>query len=338
MTTLTTDGLMEGSDGTVRTISTGAQGWVLKGGFDRMIVVAGEALIDLIVHQDAHVTASLGGGPFNTARTAGRLVVDVAFLGRLSTDRFGGMLATALTDDGVDPRWTTTTDAPTTLAVAELDASGAASYRFHLAETSAPTLGLDDVLAALRSVPRIVHVGALGLVIEPIASALAAGIQRASPETLVMVDPNCRPRAIRDRDAYLARLDGILARADLIKVSADDLAYLAPDAHRGDAARALLTHRRAVVLLTDGAAAVSVFGPGFAFDVPVPKVDVVDTIGAGDAFGGGFLARWVDRGYGRPELADETAVRDAATVAIDVATRTCLHPGADPPRRSELDW
>ena len=303
-----------------------------------MIVVAGEALIDLIVHQDGHLAASPGGGPFNTARTVGRLGVDVAFLGSLSTDRFGGMLATALTDDGVHLRWATTTDAPTTLAVAELDASGAASYRFHLAETSAPTLSLDDVLVALRNEPRVVHVGSLGLAVEPIASALAAGIEQASPETLVMVDPNCRPRVIRDREAYLARLGSILARADVIKVSGDDLAYLAPDASRVDAARALLADRSAVVMLTDGASAVSVFGPGFAFEVPVPKVKVVDTVGAGDAFGGGFVARWVERGFERPELADETAVRDAVTLAIDVATRTCLRPGADPPRRNELAW
>lgn len=301
-----------------------------------MIVVAGEALIDLIVHPDGHLTAIPGGGPFNTARTVGRLGVDVGFLGRLSTDRFGGMLATALTDDGVDLRWASLTDAPTSLAVAELDATGAASYRFHLAETSAPTLSLDDVLVALRSEPQVLHVGTLGLVVEPIASALAAGIARAGPDTLVMVDPNCRPRVIRDRGAYLARLHGVLARADVVKVSADDLAYLDPDVRPREAARKLLANRSAVVLLTDGASAVCVLGPGFEIELPVPKVEVVDTVGAGDAFGGGFLARWVERGFGRSELADEAAVRDAVSLAIDVAVRTCLRPGADPPRRHEL--
>ncbi|MEA2608636.1 MAG: fructokinase [Chloroflexota bacterium] len=303
-----------------------------------MIVVAGEALIDLILHPDGHLTAIPGGGPFNTARTVGRLGVDVAFLGRLSTDRFGGMLATALTDDGVDLRWVASTDVPTTLAVAELDADGAASYRFHLAETSAPTLGLDDVLAALRNTPRVVHVGTLGLVVEPIASALAAGIAQAGPETLVMVDPNCRPRVIRDRAAYLRRLRSVFARADIVKVSADDLAYLAPDVGPTDASRTLLSDGCAIVLLTDGGSAVSVFAPEFEFELPVPKVTVVDTVGAGDAFGGGFLARWVDRGFGRPELADQAAVRDAVSLAIDVAVRTCLRPGADPPHRSEVAW
>lgn len=301
-----------------------------------MIVVAGEALIDLIVHPDGRLNAIPGGGPFNTARTVGRLGLDVAFLGSLSTDRFGRMLADALADDGVDLRWATMTEAPTTLAVAELDATGAASYRFHLAETSAPTLGLDDVLVALRSAPRVVHVGTLGLAIEPIASALADGIARASPDTLVMVDPNCRPRVIVDRAAYLARLRDILARADVVKVSVDDLAYVEPDARPREAARSMIGDRCAVALLTDGARAVSVLGPGFAFQLPVPKVKVVDTVGAGDAFGGGFLARWVERGFGRSELASEAAVHDAVALAIDVAVRTCLRPGADPPRRTEL--
>ena len=301
-----------------------------------MIVVAGEALVDLILHPDGRLAAVPGGGPFNTARTIGRLGVDVAFLGRLSTDRFGGILAGALTSDGVDLRWVTKTEAPTTLAVAELDAAGAATYRFHLAETSAPGLTLEDALAVLRSAPHALHVGTLGLVIDPMASALAAAVGRADRSTLVMVDPNCRPRVIVDREAYLARLRGVLARADVVKVSADDLTYITPDAPPLDAARLLLGDGAGVVLLTDGARAVTVLAEDFAFELPVPAREVVDTVGSGDAFGGAFLARWVERGSGRADLADPAALRDAVTLAIEVASLTCGRPGADPPRRSEL--
>ena len=105
-----------------------------------VIVVAGEALIDLIVHPDGHLTAVTGGGPFNTSRTIARLGGEVAFLGRLSEDRFGQQLRRALMADGVDLSFTETTDAPTTLAVAELDDRGAATYRFHTADTSVPGL------------------------------------------------------------------------------------------------------------------------------------------------------------------------------------------------------
>lgn len=303
-----------------------------------MIVVAGEALIDLILHPDDHLTVVPGGGPFNTARTIGRLGVQVAFLGRLSTDRFGGILSVALQNDGVDLRWAVMTEAPSTLAVAELDAAGSASYRFHLAETSAPGLTLEDTLAVLRSDPRAIHVGTLGLVVDPMASALAAGIGRADSATLVMVDPNCRPRVIPDREAYLARLQVVLARADVVKVSADDLTYMAPEATPVEAARSLLTDVTGVVLLTDGARPVTVLTREFAWELPVPKTATVDTVGSGDAFGGAFLARWIERGLGRADLADAAALKEAVALAIKVASLTCERPGADPPCRAELDW
>lgn len=303
-----------------------------------MIVVAGEALVDLIIHPDGRLSAIPGGGPFNTARAIGRLGVDVAFLGRLSTDRFGGILSAALARDGVDLQWVITTEAPTTLAVAELDAAGAASYRFHLAETSAPGLTLEDTLAVLRSEPQAIHVGTLGLVVDPMASALAAAVGRTDGSTLVMADPNCRPRVIPDRKAYLARLRGVLSRADIVKVSADDLTYLAPEATPLEAARSLLAEGVGVVLLTDGARPVIVLSATFGFDLPVPDVEVVDTVGSGDAFGGAFLARWIERGLDRHDLADAAALREAVALAITVASLTCQRPGADPPRRAELDW
>ena len=301
-----------------------------------MIVVAGEALIDLILDLDGHVRAIPGGGPFNVARTIGRLGGDVAFLGCLSTDRFGGLLRAALEGDGVDLGFVATAEAPTTLAIAELDDRGAATYRFHLAETSAPGLELGDVLKAVRSHPTALHVGTLGLVVEPMAAALGAGIASVDPSTLVMVDPNCRPRVIADRAAYLARLRGVLAGAHVVKVSADDLDYIVPGVVAAVAARGLLSDGPALVLLTDGHRDVRVVGHGYEFEVPVPVVRVVDTVGAGDAFGGAFLARWIECGRGIAELSDPEAVRDAVDVAVDVAALTCGRPGADPPRRAEV--
>ncbi len=135
---------------------------------------------------------------------------------------------------------------------------------------------------------------------------------------------------------YLARLEAVLARADVVKVSGDDLAYLASGVGWRVAARSLLEPGPSVVLVTDGGRAVGVVGRAMTFEVPVPAVPVVDTVGAGDAFGGGFLARWIERGLGRAELADPAALRDAVVLAIEVAGLTCQRPGADPPHRSEL--
>ncbi len=304
----------------------------------RMIIVAGEALIDLLVHPDGRLDAVPGGGPFNTARTIARLGGAVQFLGRLSTDGFGERLRSSLADDGVDLTLAETTDLPTTLAIAELDEQGTATYHFHTAETSAPGLSLEAVRAALATRPAAFHLGTLGLALEPIASVLAGEVGGLGDETLVMVDPNCRPAVIADRMAYLARLDQVVARADVVKVSSDDLGYVAPGADVHEAARTLLDRGPSVVLLTDGGRSVVVVTRSATLDIPVPAVRVVDTVGAGDAFGGGFLARWVERGLRRADLADTAAVRDAVTLAIEVASVTCQRAGADPPGRDELDW
>ena len=134
----------------------------------------------------------------------------------------------ALAADGVDGSLIETTAAPTTLAIAELDASGFATYRFHTADTAAPGLSPAAITAALALDPRALCVGSLGLVLEPMAEAIADGVAAAAPATFVLLDPNCRPVLIVDRNAYLDRLDGVLRRADVVKLSRDDLAYLSP--------------------------------------------------------------------------------------------------------------
>lgn len=303
-----------------------------------MIVVAGEALIDILVHPDGRLAAVPGGGPINTARTIARLAGDVGYLGCLSSDRFGDLLRDALTLDGVDLALAGTTDAPTTLAIAELDQRGAATYRFHTAQTSAPELTEAAVGRAFATRLHAFHLGTLGLVLEPMAAALAVGVAAAAAETLIMLDPNCRPGVIPDRTAYLDRLHAVAMRADVVKVSADDVAYLAPGVPVVEAAGALLNRGPSVVLLTDGARTVVVLTRTGTFEIAVPAVEVIDTVGAGDAFGGAFLARWIERGLGRADLADTAALRDAVNLAVTVASATCERPGADPPRRSELAW
>jgi fructokinase len=302
-----------------------------------MIVVAGEALIDLLVAPDGQVSARPGGGPLNTARTIGRLGGEVAFLGCLSTDRFGRRLRDALSADGVDLGLAETTDEPTTLAVADLDEQGAATYRFHTDGTSAPRLTASAVRAALVARPAALHLGTLGLVLEPMATALAGALP-VSSDTLVMIDPNCRPDVIPDRAAYLDRLEWMIARAAIVKASVDDLAYLAPVVSPVVAARALLERGPSLVLVTDGERPVLVVMADRVLEIPVPAVTVVDVVGAGDAFGGGFLARWTELGLGRAALADSGLVANAVRLAIEVATATCGRVGADPPRRAELGW
>ena len=133
---------------------------------------------------------------------------------------------------------------------------------------------------------------------------MATAVAETGPDTLVMVDPNCRPAAITDRSAYVARLLALLARADVVKASVDDLAFIAPRQSPDDAARAIVAGGTALVVVTGGPGPVAVVSPAFAFEVPVVPVEVVDSVGAGDAFGGALLARIVERSLGRAGLAD----------------------------------
>jgi fructokinase len=300
------------------------------------MVVAGESLVDLIVGVDATVTAVPGGGPYNVARALARLGGSCAYLGTLSADRFGRTLRDGLTSAGVDDRLAPSTELPTTLAVAELDESGSAAYRFYTDGTSAPALDRDEAAAALGLRPSAVYVGTLGLVLEPVAPSLEGLVDALPADALLVLDPNCRPAAITEPDAYAARLRRLLGRADVVKVSTEDLDYLATTDVGGTAAE-LLALGPGAVLVTDGGRAVRVATGAGTHTVGVPSVDVVDTVGAGDGFVGGFLAWCARHGMTRDRVAaTPAALVPAVEFAVTVAAITCQRAGADPPWAHEL--
>src|SRR5262249_24663911 len=186
----------------------------------RMIAVTGEVLIDLIADPDGCITPRLGGGPFNTARAIGRLGLAVAFLGRLSADRFGRQLQASLDADGVTLVVPGLTDAPTTLAVVDLDPAGSPRFRFYLDGPSAPALDYPAMAAALPGGLTALYAGGLALVMEPIATSIDRVVgSDLPPGALLMIDPNVRPEVIGDREAYLARLSRILHRAAVVKIT-----------------------------------------------------------------------------------------------------------------------
>ena len=302
-----------------------------------MIAVTGEALIDLVVDHDGRVAAQPGGGPFNTARTIGRLGLAPVFLGRLSQDRFGTLLRASLDRDGVAQGVPQLTGAPTTLATVDVDSGGAARYHFYLAGTSSVAMDYSELTAALPADVTALHAGSLALLAEPIATAIERLITSDVPaDTLVMIDPNCRPEAVTDREAYLARLSRILGRADVVKVSIEDLAYLSPGVPAHAAAAALLGQGPALILITDGPRTAQALMAGQEVSVEVPAVQVVDTIGAGDAFGGAFLAWWSANGLTRSDLHRCGQVLEALQAAVEVAAVTCTRVGAEPPWLKEV--
>ena len=302
-----------------------------------LILVAGEALIDLVPGSPAAdaLAAHPGGAAFNAARTIGRLEQPVAYLGRMSRDRFGRRLEELLAEDGVRLDAIVRTEEPTTLALVDVDSHGVARYRFYTERTAATGLTPEDALAARPDDVSIVHAGTLALLLEPVASALEAVLERLSDHAMVMLDPNIRPDAVGNADAYRARLARLLAMSHVVKVSEEDLDWLAPGRRSVDAVREMLDGGPSLGLLTRGSSGAVVITRTAEVAVPSPPTKVVDTIGAGDEFGGGFVAWWHAHGRSRDDLGNVDDAVEATAFACLVGARTCARAGASPPRRPQ---
>ncbi len=300
------------------------------------IVVVGEALVDLILGPDLAVDAHLGGGPFNAARTIARLGQPTAFLGPLSRDAFGDSLRAALEADGVAVDPALLTDLPTTLAMVVLDDAGAAEYQFHSAGTSAPALDARMREVAFPLHAHSVHVGGLGLVFEPSATTILELLNASRGAELVSLDPNFRPHAIPDLDEHRHVVRTAAEYADIVKISDQDAEILEPGQDPEATARGLLARGPTLVVLTRGAEGALVLTRAGEISVPAPRVEVTDTVGAGDAFSGALLADIRRRRLGREDLADLPTIREVVAFAVRVAGIVCTRSGADPPYLSEV--
>jgi fructokinase len=168
------------------------------------------------------------------------------------------------------------------------------------------------------------------------ATTIETLVGSAGSGVLVMLDLNCRPSAIADPAAYRARIDRVLSRTDIVKASVEDLAYLRPGVSAVRAARGLLSHGPHVVLLTDGGRPVRIVSAEVVDELPIPAMNVVDTVGAGDAFGGGFLVAWIRAGRRREDVGQRESLMAATVFAIAVAGLTTTRAGAEPPAAAEM--
>lgn len=301
------------------------------------IAVLGENLVDLLVSPDGTVNAVIGGGPLNVARSIGRLGGDARFVSGVSGDAFGTFVREALADSNVVLALDTPLDQPTTLAVVELNPRGP-RYHFHLNETAAFALDARETTNAMRAIPSLaaIYFGTLGLLVEPMASLGETLVMGAPSESLVVIDPNCRPSAVRDHVEYCSRVARLSARADVVKVSTEDLEYLHPERSSLEGAREILRHGATCVIVTDGAAPVTAVTSELEIRVAVAATNVVDTVGAGDALVGGFMTWWTGHALTRQQLHDAATLEEAVAAAIDVSRLTCQRAGAQPPRRAEV--
>jgi len=301
-----------------------------------VIVVCGEALIDVIHNGDGTQRTVPGGGPFNTARALARLGVPTAFLGHLSNDAFGRELADLLVSDGASLELSSVGSEATTIAVAEIDSSGLAEYEFLVDGTSAPNLTLDMVPTRLSPDVRAIHLGTLGLVLQPMASTLVELVRRERDGRVVMIDPNVRIGLASDGE-YRDRLHAMISQSTIVKASDADLAWLYPDMSYEDVADRILGEGARLVVVTLGAQGAFAAHRDFHLAVDAVHVDVVDTIGAGDAFGAALLAWLHDHDAIQPDLRlEQQEVKAALDFACLAAALTCARAGADPPWKSEM--
>ena len=203
---------------------------------------------------------------------------------------------------------------PTTIAVADLDRDGFAEYEFLVVGTSAPNLTPSAMPEHLADDVDAIHIGTLGLALEPMASTLAEFALRERAGRLLMIDPNIR-RGLLD-ESYRDRLDSLIRTCTVVKASDRDLAWLYPDRNYAAAAADLLAQGVSLVVVTLGADGAFGAHRDLRLRVAAPPVDVVDTIGAGDAFGAGILA-W--RAHSRVARGSGAASPDSSCIDFLVA-------------------
>lgn len=310
------------------------------------VVVAGDALVDLTPARTADGAAAFqprpGGSCLNVAAGLGRLGVPTALLARISDDHFGDLLRAHLAASGTQLTHLLPTPDPTTLAAVHLRDDGSAAYSFHA--NGAADRGLrPEHLAALPGSGALppgaaLHLGSLGLLLEPLASTLDGLLRREAGRRLVSLDPNVRPGLVADRAAYLRRFAEWVALADVVKASDEDLAWLHPGQPYEAVADRWLASGAGLVLITFGSRGAWAAGRDTRVHVPAPAVRVVDTVGAGDAFTAGVLAHLHHTGRLDREGVDTLGAGELARLvsfAAEIAADTCTRAGAQPPYRRD---
>lgn len=309
-----------------------------------MLIACGDALIDFVPTKNAAgreaVMPAVGGSCLNVAIGMARLGAPTGFVGGISTDLFGQMIADHAVASNVSLDLATRSDHQTTLAFVRIVA-GESHYAFYDAETATRNWTYRRGSIPFADI-EAVHVGSTTLVNDQGAAETTALIADARASSTFSFDPNCRPNLVKDKPAYLVRMAEFAAGADLIKMSDVDFAYLFGDEPYQQRANALLAQGTSLVVITRGNNGAMAWHAGAGqIEVSAPKVEVADTIGAGDSFQAallfalhkqGRLARQRLKGMGSDEL------RRALSFAANCAGLTCTRPGADPPWSHEVTW
>jgi fructokinase len=292
------------------------------------IWVCGEVLIDILPSGPV-----VGGGPANTAKALARLGHDVHFIDGISSDAYGQSARAELLADGVKLDLSLASDKPTCTATVSLDAAGVASYEFLIDGTATFDFAASWLPDPYRYQPQVLHIGTLVTMIEPGASALYDWAMQVAELAPIVFDPNIRPSVQPDRDLYEAAVEKWAALSAVIKVSDDDLAWLFPGQSIDDVANRWINDGVFLVVVTQGANGIMGYTSEGRVEVPGVKVDVVDTVGAGDTVGAIVVEAMLT--HGLIELRGDL-LRGVLTRAAAAAAITCSRKGAQPPFKHEL--
>ena len=306
-----------------------------------MIVCCGEALIDFLprTSQDGAAVYQpfCGGSIYNTAIALGRLSVPTGLFAGLSTDFFGDMLKDGLKASNVGLKFIKVWDRPSTLAFVKLT-DGHARYSF-FDDNSAQRMLTKKDLPKLDKKVEALHFGSISLIPGPGGATLESLMKRETRSRVISLDPNIRPSVIKDRRAYLARINRMIAMCDILKISDEDVAWITGKSDLAAAAKKWLKAGAGIVVITRGGDGVEAYTGRDVVKLAAVKVKVADTVGAGDTFTAGLLAA-----LRQAKLLDKKAL--AAISATDLekvlafaaraAAVTVSRPGADPPWAREL--
>jgi fructokinase len=306
------------------------------------IVICGESLLD--VFQDGptptglHLDAVVGGSPLNVAAGVQRMGQSAVFLGAISRDFLGERILKSVVDEGISTEAVVLNDAPTTLSLVGVDAHGVPSYRFYGTGGSDRQL-LPEHLARLPDTVAAIHFGSFGCVVEPIASTIRVLVEQRCMSTVISYDPNVRLNVEPSLDAWRDNIEWMSARTHLLKLSDEDFERLYPELDPADLAARWLAAGVSLVMMTRGGKGALAWTREGQCAVAAPKVQVQDTVGAGDTFQAATLVALAELGRLSPAgLADITLdeVRRVADFAANAAAITCTRRGPDLPRRNEL--
>ena len=290
--------------------------------------VAGEALMDLIPVRGGERVPMVGGGPANTAKAIARLGYRTLFIGGISTDDYGKAIEEELVGSGVDISLVYRGEKATALAIATINEVGLAKYDFELEGTAS----FDFDLSWLpKGESDVIHIGSVATLLEPGASELLKWVSTKSAP--VIFDPNVRPSIQGDKDRYRAAVERWIEKSSIIKLSEDDLNWLY-EAKEEEIVSSWLARGVAVVVVTRGEKGLCAYFPGAFIEVPAVKVELVDSVGAGDTIGAVLVEGVLQHGI---EGLRGDVLRSVLERAVKAAAITCSRAGAKPPTREELE-